>query len=134
MIPMNSEPRRPITERMLDRATRGIQEIPGQFRRTFANIRYSNPALYEQKRAEQRAALADWKGQRPVATPPTPAAASVAQTPNVGQAAATLAQRLAQRKMRQMGGPRPAGASMARPAVMPQVPGASIPAGFNPFA
>jgi len=91
MVPMNSEPRRPINERMIDRATMraGVRETPGRFRQTFANLRQSNPALYEQKRAEQRAARATYQAQQPA----------------VGQAAATLAQRLAQRKMRQLGGP-----------------------------
>jgi hypothetical protein len=91
MVPMNSESRRPINERMIDRAIfrSGYKETPGRFRQTFANLRQSNPALYEQKRAEQRAAQATYQAQQPA----------------VGQAAATLAQRLAQRKMRQLGGP-----------------------------
>lgn len=73
-------------ERQLDRATAraGYQETPGQFRRTFANLRYDNPALYEQKRAEQRAARATYMAQRPPA-----------------RAASSLAARLAQRKMQQ---------------------------------
>jgi hypothetical protein len=73
-----------------------MRETPGQFRRTFANLRQSNPALYEQKRAEQRAAKAQYQSQ---------------QAPR--QAAAGLANALAKRKMRQMGGPTPSYNPMA---------------------
>lgn len=98
MFAMNSEPRRPINERMRERAIdrAGVRDTPGQFRRTFANLRQSNPALYEQKRAEQRAAKAEYQAQ---------------QAPR--QPAAGLANALAKRKMRQMGGPTPSYNPMA---------------------
>lgn len=80
------------SERQLDRAMSraGVQETPGQFRKTFANLRNTNPEMYAQKRAEQRDAYKAYQAQ---------------QSP--AQAASSLASKLAQRKMRQ-GAIRPA--------------------------
>lgn len=83
------------SERQIDRAMSraGVQETPGQFRKTFANLRNTNPESYAQKRAEQRDALAAYRAQQ--------------AAPQPAQAASSLASKLAQRKMRQ-GAIRPA--------------------------